>query len=60
MDSLKLDADGALGVVAVVAVLNEATPLLDTCIVVAPVLCEAPDYVKRDGGMQSGCGIPAS
>ena len=33
--------------IAVVTVANEATPLLDAYIVVPPILCEAPDYVKR-------------
>jgi hypothetical protein len=35
-----------LGVECVVVVSNEARPLLDRNIIVAPVLCEAPDYVK--------------
>lgn len=35
-----------LGVEGVMAVSNEARPLLDTGVIVAPVLCEALDYVK--------------
>ena len=36
-----------LGVKGIHAVTNEAAPLLDSGVVVAVVLCEAPDYVKR-------------
>ncbi len=37
-----------LRVVAVVAFADEAAPLLDAYIVIAPILCEAPGYVKWD------------
>ena len=36
-----------LGVKGVHALTNEAAPLLDSGVIVAVVLCEAPDYVKR-------------
>jgi hypothetical protein len=35
-----------LRVKAVVTVADEAAPLLDAYIVIAPILCEASDYVK--------------
>jgi hypothetical protein len=45
-----------LRVVAGMSVANEVAPLLDARVIVAPVLCEAPDYVKWSGRMQSGRG----
>jgi hypothetical protein len=35
-----------LRVIAVVGFPDEAAPLLNPCVVVAVILCEAPDYVK--------------
>jgi len=40
----------------VVAVGDEAAPLLNADVVIAPVLCEAPDYVKQAVfGSRNGC-----
>jgi hypothetical protein len=35
-----------LQVIAVVRIADESAPLLNPCVVVAVILCEAPDYVK--------------
>jgi hypothetical protein len=35
------------GVIAVLLAFDKAAPLFHSGIIVAPVLCEAPDYVKR-------------
>ena len=41
----------------VLAFVDVPAPLLRADLIVAVVLCEAPDYVKWSGRMQSGRGI---